>query len=97
MSCANAAGAQDAAFATFFAHPVSATELEQHRGRANQQFNLMSVDGAVHGNTATNSVNGQNLITSGSFANANGLATAIQNSGNNVLIQNATILTIDMR
>jgi predicted double-glycine peptidase len=69
--CTSVAAAQNVAFDTFFECPsVSAEDLAQQRGRADQQLDLMSVDGAVHGNTATNSINGQNLITSGSFANA---------------------------
>lgn len=99
LLCASATYGADlnSGYDEFFNRTATAQDLEQQRGRANQQFNLMSVEGAVHSNTASNSVNGSNLITNGSFANANGLATAIQNSGNNVLIQNATILTIDLR
>jgi len=37
---------------------------------------------------------GGNTIEAGSFANMNGVATVIQNSGNQVLIQNATVVDV---
>ena len=84
--------------AEFFSRSAASAEvLETQRGGADQELNLISVEGALHSNAATNTVNGTNTITNGSFANANGMATAIQNSGNNVLIQNATILRIELR
>ena len=83
--------------AEFFNRSAASAEvLEAQRGGADE-VNLISVEGALHSNAATNTVNGTNTITNGSFANANGMATAIQNSGNNVLIQNATILRIELR
>ena len=51
--------------------------------------------GTVGNNTAVNTVSGNNVIDSGSFANSQGLPVVIQNSGSNVLIQNAT--TINLR
>lgn len=42
-------------------------------------------------------VSGVNTISSGAFSNASGLPVAIQNSGSNVLIQNATIINIHMQ
>jgi hypothetical protein len=52
------------------------------------------LNGTVSDNSANRVVTGQNSITQGSFANASGLPTVIQNSGANVLIQNATILNV---
>jgi hypothetical protein len=57
----------------------------------------MRIDGAVTGNTTTDVVSGVNTISSGAFSNASGLPVAIQNSGSNVLIQNATIINIHMQ
>jgi hypothetical protein len=37
---------------------------------------------------------GANTIEAGSFSNMNGIATVIQNSGNQVLIQNATVVDV---
>jgi hypothetical protein len=54
-------------------------------------------DGLVTGNTANNVVAGMNSISEGAFANASGLPIVIQNSGANVLIQNATIVNIQLQ
>ncbi|AXK73129.1 hypothetical protein DWG18_13130 [Lysobacter sp. TY2-98] len=56
--------------------------------------NTADNDGNVSGNTAQNTVSGVNLVDGGSFGNAAGLNTVIQNSGNNVLIQNSTVVSI---
>lgn len=91
------AGEDGATHELFFARTASAQVLDTQRGRADQQLNLMLVEGTLYDNNAINTISGDNIITNGAFSNANGLATAIQNSGNNVLIQNATILTIELR
>jgi len=51
----------------------------------------------VYDNTANDLVTGYNLISDGSLTNNAGMNTVIQNSGNNVLIQNAVILNIQMQ
>lgn len=43
-------------------------------------------------NTSNGTVSGGNIIDAGAFSHSSGLSTIIQNSGNNVLIQSATIL-----
>ena len=75
---------------------VSDRELDGHRGEGIDvlTLNKAELDGTLEGNTAINSVTGSNLISNGAFADASGLTTAIQNSGNNVLIQNATIVNV---
>ena len=69
--------------------------MSSQRGKA--VVTIMDVDGTVAENTAMNTVSGRNIVTGGSFANSGGIVTSIQNSGNNVLIQNATILQLDVR
>jgi len=59
--------------------------------------NENDVSGSVFNNAAVNVVTGNNTVGMGSFANASGLPIVIQNSGNNVLIQNATILNLQMK
>jgi hypothetical protein len=54
-------------------------------------------DGAVAANTAVNVVTGANSIDAGSFANMAGIPVVIQNSGANVLIQNATIINLQFK
>jgi len=80
-----------------FDDPLAAADLGGLRGGADTLNNTMRLDGAVTDNTAVNVLSGANAIGSGSFSNASGLATAIQNSGANVLIQNATIINIEMQ
>ncbi len=57
----------------------------------------MSLSGTVANNTAVNVISGMNTISNGSFSNAAGLPVAIQNSGANVLIQNATIINVQLQ
>ncbi len=45
-------------------------------------------------NTSTGTVSGGNVINAGAFSASSGMSTIIQNSGNNVLIQSATILNV---
>ncbi len=51
-------------------------------------------DGVVSGNVAHDNVSGQNVVGGGAFGNAAGISTVIQNSGNNVLIQNGTAVNV---
>ena len=47
-------------------------------------------------NSASGTVSGGNIIDEGAFSGSSGLSTIIQNSGNNVLIQSATILSVNI-
>ena len=76
---------------------VAAGDLAELRGGADTVTNTMRLDGAVSGNSAVNVLSGANSIHGGSFSNASGLPIAIQNSGANVLIQNATIINVQMQ
>jgi hypothetical protein len=60
------------------------------------QINDQDVTGVVTGNTAIGSQNGNNAVSEGAFSDSAGFMTTIQNTGNNVLIQNATIVNISM-
>ena len=40
--------------------------------------------------------NGDNLINGDAFNNANGFLSTVQNTGNNVLIQNSTIINVSV-
>jgi len=59
-------------------------------------INDQEVDGVVQGNIATGNTTGNNSISDNAFAGAAGFATAIQNTGNNVLIQNSTIINVSL-
>ncbi|WP_229255956.1 hypothetical protein [Duganella fentianensis] len=77
--------------------PLAQAGLADKRAGSDTVSNNMDVAGSVSGNAAINVVTGANAISAASFANAAGLPVAIQNSGANVLIQNATIINVQMR
>jgi hypothetical protein len=77
--------------------PVQREQLEAQRGGTDTVNNNMQLDGSVHDNVAHNVVTGSNAIDAGSFANMSGIPTVIQNSGANVLIQNATIINLQLK
>lgn len=73
---------------------ASPATLEQQRGGNDAVTSDMRLQGTTNGNSAANIATGNNLIQSGSFANAAGVPVVIQNSGANVLIQNATVVNV---
>lgn len=73
---------------------VSVANLDGYRGGFDFIKNDMQLSGTVANNSTYNVVSGNNLITQGSFANSSGFPTVVQNSGSNVLIQNATIINL---
>ncbi len=56
--------------------------------------NTNTVNGSVNDVTVLNNITGNNSVDGGAFSGAQGFPMVIQNSGNGVLIQNATILTL---
>ena len=76
---------------------ISADQLGSYRGGTEIVSNDMELSGAVAGNSARNVSTGMNTINGGAFTNASGLPTVIQNTGANVLIQNATIINVQMK
>ncbi len=79
-----------------FDQPAATATLEAQRGGTQVVFNDMRLAGTTAGNSATQVVTGANAISAGAFANMSGLPVVIQNSGANVLIQNAVILHLQM-
>ena len=67
------------------------------RGGADIVTTEATLGGTVGNNTATNVTTGFNVIDNGSFANSSGLPVVIQNSGANVLIQNATVINLQLQ
>ncbi|MFA6230337.1 MAG: hypothetical protein WC617_09205 [Rhodanobacter sp.] len=57
----------------------------------------MTLNGTVSDNHTTDVATGNNEITSGSFSGAAGVPMVIQNTGNSVLIQNATIINVQFQ
>lgn len=74
------------------------TGLATLRGGEGVEFDLVentaSANGVVSGNHAENIISGTNSLAGEAFSGAAGINTAIQNSGSNVLIQNATVVNV---
>jgi|SRR5579871_916907 len=62
----------------------------------NLNVNQNNSNGSVSGNVATNLTTGTNNISDTAFSNSAGVPVVIQNTGNNVLIQNSTILNVQL-
>ena len=76
--------------------PVSPDTLAAQRGGEEDiVHNTIHINGDVTDNSATNVVTGANSIQDGSFANASGVLSVVQNTGANVLIQTATIVNVE--
>ncbi len=81
-------------------HAIDADKLERYRGGTQdlyQTVNDARLSGTVSNDTAVNVATGSNIVGGGSFTNAAGIPTVIQNSGANVLIQNSTIVNVQFR
>ncbi|MGY8871218.1 MAG: hypothetical protein ACKVJE_12330 [Pseudomonadales bacterium] len=73
-------------------------ELDQVRGRGGV-IDITTVvnsnlEANLSNNTAINNVTGFNIIDKGSFTEASGVFSIIQNTGNNVLIQDSTVINV---
>jgi hypothetical protein len=89
--------AQDAEPALVGFGPALASDsLADYRGGSELASSEMRLAGTTAENSATNVVTGANSISAGSFANMSGIPVVIQNSGANVLIQNATIVNLHL-
>jgi hypothetical protein len=76
---------------------AASERLERTTGKDDTVHTEAVLGGTVGNNTAVNTVSGNNIIDSGSFANAQGLPMVIQNSGSNVLIQSATVINLRLQ
>ena len=92
VAVASAAAAAPAQ-ADGFGIAMSAEQLDAHRG-GDALIGQNYLNGTVSDNIASRVSTGSNAITEGSFANSSGLPTVIQNTGANVLIQNARVLNV---
>lgn len=78
------------------AAPIILEDLDQIRGLGGivDVTNNANLGAVLTDNDASNSVTGYNIIDQGSFNDASGVFSIIQNTGNNVIIQDSTIITI---
>jgi len=86
------ASAQDSQHLSFGV-AMTDQQLDERRGGdalVGQNF----LNGTLSDNVANKVSTGSNTISDGSFASSSGLPTVIQNTGANVLIQNATVLNV---
>lgn len=83
----------------YFANPVAAAELDAQRGKAlpdcDPDCTLGSMTAVLHSNTAdVGAMTANNVIGDGALADSMGAFVAVQNIGNNVIIQ--TSLAVDV-
>lgn len=92
-----AADGADTVAGADFGAPLAQEALETQRGQSGLEFNLQETKAVVAGNKAINTDTGSNFIKDNAFRDAGGLPIAIQNTGNNVSVQNAIIFNLDIR
>ena len=80
----------------FGSKPMTPAALASKRG-GDRVFNDNQLKGVVSDNQASNLTTGMNVISDGAFSGSVGIPTVIQNSGNNVLIQNSTIVNVQLK
>lgn len=83
-------------FAGGLGRAAGESALDQARGGTDTITNEARLSGFVTGNSASYVSTGANTIDGAAFANASGIPIVIQNSGANVLIQNATIINLQL-
>lgn len=92
--------AQQAAVSPF-GESLSDAQLDQHRGASsfsvNDDLNLNLLDAINANNTISGGTTGNNIVSADAFTNTSGMVNLIQNSGNNVVIQSATIVNLDLK
>lgn len=81
---------------------LSDEELNSHRARENIEVSQITIndqdqDGEVSDNVAIGNTNGDNLINGEAFSDSSGFLSTVQNTGNNVLIQNSTIINVTVK
>jgi hypothetical protein len=77
--------------------PLVQDRLAQSRGGTDTANASAQLGATVANNSAINVTSGNNIMDGGSFANMSGLPMVIQNTGANVLIQNATVINLQLR
>ena len=70
---------------------------EQRGGQDDAYANINDARARVSNTSLTNASTGNNTISEGSITNNSGLPVVVQNSGNGVVIQNTTILNLQLK
>lgn len=91
----------DAVDGSVCGEPLSEGELHAQTGGYDIQIEKIllqitnaNLNGQLTDNVLNSTATGYNMIASGALNNVSGIATVIQNSGNQVIINSATILNI---
>lgn len=79
-----------------FGAPVSNHELSTYRGGHLLQISKAELSAELNNNSAAYTISGSNTISGNAFQGASGIPTVVQNSGNNVIIQSATVLNVQV-
>ena len=74
-----------------FGAPVATQKLDGLRGGSDMTANDQRLNGTTAANTAREVQTGNNMISDGALSGMMGIPVVIQNTGANVLIQNAVI------
>jgi len=77
--------------------PVAVESLSELRGGTDITVNDTRLDGTTASNTAIEVQTGTNSIAGGAFGQMTGIPVVIQNTGANVLIQNALVVNVRMQ
>ncbi len=89
---------EEAAFASDSYAAVASGDLDEERARDGGDdlaFSRGALKATMTGNTAnTSNMTTYNTIDSGAFTDAGGIISVIQNTGNNVIIQNVTDVNV---
>lgn len=92
------ASAGPVAAADPFGAAVTTQALAAHRGGQQDQYvNDMRSRATITQTSTTQVATGNNAVSDGAFTNATGFPMVIQNTGNNVIIQNSTILNLQLK
>ena len=91
----DSAWSEEVVWGVYSENIVSLEDLDKERGQGGVDLTVLNesnVHGTLTDNVATHNISGDNIIDASAFANAAGIVSVIQNTGNNVLIQNSTIV-----
>lgn len=83
-----------------FSNTVSESDLEVSRGTfspSNLTLNVSSVSGKVENASVVGGITGRNIIGEGAFNDTVGVVSNMQNTGNNVVMQNSTVIHINFQ
>jgi len=89
------AWSEDVIWNGFSEHIVLLEYLDEERGQGGVDLSVLNesnVQATLTDNMAINNTTGNNIIDTSSFSNSAGIISVIQNTGNNVIIQNSTVV-----